>query len=182
MLDQLSTITGFDSVSESGIYSNEIHLSTETLTVRSFKGGEIAKGLYQEIKPKLASVGAKYAKSVYCAVIRQGKSLEIVNIKFSGSALSSLIESKVRDGDTLELSPSTEVLKKGATEYFAPKVVKVNTEVVLFQESLELDRTQLKPFFAQYKKAVPEIVINSVIENDLPEFDTSDIEYTLMPY
>ena len=28
VLDQLSTITGFDSVSESGIYSNEIHLST----------------------------------------------------------------------------------------------------------------------------------------------------------
>ena len=61
VLDELSTITGYDGKNKCGVYSNEIKdTKTEVLTVKSFKGGEIAKGLYADIKDKIKPMDYKY--------------------------------------------------------------------------------------------------------------------------
>ena len=50
----MHTVRGWSNSSESGIYSNEVqYIGQEELNVRSFKGGEIACGLWKDIKNKV---------------------------------------------------------------------------------------------------------------------------------
>lgn len=82
-LDEMSTIKGWHDSSASGIYSNEVRSTkSEELNVRAFKGGDLAKGIYQDIKLKVQSLGGHYCVSIYAFVNN-----EIVNISLKGSAL-----------------------------------------------------------------------------------------------
>ena len=66
VLDELHTIKGWNDATSSAIYSNEVKfISKETLTVKPFKGNEIAKGLYKDIKKKIVAAGGHYTKSIY---------------------------------------------------------------------------------------------------------------------
>jgi hypothetical protein len=171
IVDQLATITGFNDKSQSQIYSNEVHnIMNEPLRVKSFKGGDIVTGLYKEIVPQLNGTGAKYAKSVYGVVKKQSGTLELVNVQFSGSALTELIETKIKDGECILLSPSTEVCKKGKTEYYKPKIVKVNLDIQLYEDAKTLYKDVLLPYLNQYKAGKVEI---KNLENDLPEIDVN---------
>jgi hypothetical protein len=81
--DDMATIKGWHDASGSGIYSNEVKSTkTEPLSVRAFKGGEIASGLYQDIKFKVNSSGGDYHVSMYAEL-----GGEIVNFTFKGAAL-----------------------------------------------------------------------------------------------
>jgi hypothetical protein len=81
--DEMATIKGWHDASGSGIYSNEVKSTkTEPLSVRAFKGGEIANGLYQDIKSKVNSAGGDYHVSLYAEL-----NGEIVNFSFKGAAL-----------------------------------------------------------------------------------------------
>ena len=65
-LDELHSVKGWNDATSSGIYSNEVKfISKEILTVKPFKGNEIAKGLYKDIKDKVQSAGGHYVKSIY---------------------------------------------------------------------------------------------------------------------
>lgn len=89
VLDTLATIKGWDNISNSGIYSNEIkNIKTDILTIRT-KNGVEATGFYNDIKGKV--VGAKYCQSIYIAY-SENKVWQIANIQMKGSALSSWIE------------------------------------------------------------------------------------------
>lgn len=82
-LDSLSSIRGFDDASQSSIYSNEVKSTkNEQLVVRSFKGGELVKGLYQDIKLKIVEKGGHYNASLYAVIDGQ-----IVNISMKGAVL-----------------------------------------------------------------------------------------------
>lgn len=82
-LDELSTVKGWNDASSSGIFSNEVkYLSKEPMTVKAFKGGEIAKGLYNEIKERVKNAGGHYSKSVYI-MLEDGS---LANIQLKGSA------------------------------------------------------------------------------------------------
>lgn len=82
-LDELSTVKGWNDASSSGIFSNEVkYLSKEPMTVKAFKGGEIAKGLYNEIKERVKNAGGHYSKSIYI-MTEKG---ELANIQLKGSA------------------------------------------------------------------------------------------------
>ena len=82
-LDELSTVKGWHDASNSGIFSNEVkYLSKEPMTVKAFKGGEIAKGLYNEIKDRVKNAGGHYSKSIYI-MTEDG---ELANIQLKGSA------------------------------------------------------------------------------------------------
>jgi len=82
-LDELSTVKGWNDASESGIFSNEVkYLSKEVLTIKAFKGGILAKGLYNEIKEQVKNCGGHYSKSVYI-MTEDGK---LSNIQLKGSA------------------------------------------------------------------------------------------------
>jgi hypothetical protein len=81
--DEMATIKGWHDASGSGIYSNEVKSTkTEPLTVRAFKGGEIASGLYQDIKGKVNSAGGDYYVSLYAEL-----GGEVVNFTFKGASL-----------------------------------------------------------------------------------------------
>lgn len=82
-LDELSTVKGWNDASSSGIFANEVkYISKEPMTVKAFKGGEIAKGLYNEIKERVKSAGGHYSKSVYI-MMEDGA---LANIQLKGSA------------------------------------------------------------------------------------------------
>jgi hypothetical protein len=82
-LDELSTVKGWNDASSSGIFSNEVkYLSKEPMTVKAFKGGEIAKGLYNDIKERVKNAGGHYSKSIYI-MTEDG---ELANIQLKGSA------------------------------------------------------------------------------------------------
>jgi hypothetical protein len=82
-LDELSTVKGWNDASSSGIFANEVkYLSKEPMTVKAFKGGEIAKGLYNDIKERVKNAGGHYSKSIYI-MTEDG---ELANIQLKGSA------------------------------------------------------------------------------------------------
>lgn len=87
LLDTLSTIKGYSQSEGNGIYSNEVRNTvTDKLTVKVFKGGTIASGLYKEIKDQITSAGGKYAKSCYIAFYDENKKLTIGNLSLQGSS------------------------------------------------------------------------------------------------
>ena len=159
-LDKLNTIRGYHDQSKSGIFSNEVkNLSKEKLIVRSFKGGIIASGLYAEIKGKLE--GGKFSNSIYAAMITVSKddvTLELVNLQFYGSAIGSLIDARVNvdSGEVISLSPSTEKLTKGNTEYFAPVIKKHGKREDILAKCIEMDRELQNYLKTYFEKPVEE--------------------------
>lgn len=122
VLKEMATISGFHEPSQSGIYSNEVattNLKTQELTVKTSKGLTIAKGIYGDIKPVLATSGAKFAMAVYA--LMNG---ELVCLKLSGSSFSAWYDF-VADNRKAFLSNVVSILsvedkKKGATKYTQP--------------------------------------------------------------
>lgn len=84
VLDQLHTVSGWNDATQSGIYSNEVKfISKQVMTVKPFKGNEIAKGLYADIKEKIKNAGGHYVKSIYI-MLEDGT---LANIQLKGSAV-----------------------------------------------------------------------------------------------
>ncbi len=119
-LDEMSTVKGWHDSSSSGIYSNEVRSTkNEELNVRAFKGGDLAKGIYQDIKLKVQSLGGHYCVSIYAFVDN-----EIVNISLKGSALMTWSDFTKENrksflGNTIEVNSAAEG-KKGAVKYTTP--------------------------------------------------------------
>ena len=82
-LAQMHTVKGWNDSSQSGVFSNEVKfIGTEELNVRSFKGGDIVKGFYKDVKTEIKAAGGHYTKSVYVLV---GE--DIWNLQLKGSAV-----------------------------------------------------------------------------------------------
>lgn len=120
-LEHFHTVKGWNDASESGIYSNEVKfISKEELKVRAFKGGEIAEGIYSEIRSKLRDAGGVYHRSIY-VLSEKGN---IINIALKGAAVSAYsdfmnnFENQI-EGAWIEVN-SAEDKKKGATKYSTP--------------------------------------------------------------
>lgn len=95
VLDELATITGFDKPNKCGIYSNEVRNTVnDYLTVKSHKGGEIAHGLYQDIKDKVKAVGGKYTDNIYIAFKDELGKLVIGALRLKGAAFSAWMDFK----------------------------------------------------------------------------------------
>lgn len=85
VLDELHAVSGWNDSSSSAIYSNEVKfISKENVIVKSFKGGEIARGIYKEIKDKIVMNGGHYVKSIY-VMLEDGT---LANLQLKGSAVS----------------------------------------------------------------------------------------------
>ena len=94
LLDELSTVKGWHEASESGIYANEVRdLRSDALVVKSFKGGELATGLYTSIRDSIVAKGGHYHGSVYIAY-KDGDTLKLGNFGLKGAALSAWMEFK----------------------------------------------------------------------------------------
>jgi hypothetical protein len=122
VLDELHTIKGWNDATESGIYSNEVkYISKEIMTVKPFKGNEIAKGLYKDIKDKVVSAGGHYTKSIYI-MLENG---ELANLQLKGSAVQKWGEftqkTRSRLADEWVMVSKALEGKKGAVKFFTPE-------------------------------------------------------------
>jgi hypothetical protein len=172
VLDELHTIKGWNDATQSAIYSNEVKwISKDELIVKPFKGNEIAKGLYKDIKEKVKSAGAHYVKSVYC-MLEDGS---IANLQLKGAACQSYgdftakTRSRLSD-EWVEVSSAAEG-KKGAVKYTTPefKFQKClsDSEADLADEAFNTLEAYLKKYLI---KSEPVESVETEIEEDDLEF------------
>ncbi len=130
ILEHYHTVKGWNDASESGIYANEVLFTgSEEMTVKSFKGGEIAKGIYKEIKAKVNEAGGKYHRSIYAVT----NELEIINISIKGASVRSYSDFIDKESDRVFTTNWIEVSnfkegKKGSVKYTTP-VFKKSTDI-----------------------------------------------------
>jgi len=173
VLDELHTIKGWNDATSSAIYSNEVKwISKDELLVKPFKGNEIAKGLYKDIKEKVKAAGAHYVKSVYC-MLEDGS---IANLQLKGAACQSYgdftakTRSRLSD-EWVEVAKATEG-KKGAVKYTTPefKFEKClsDSEADLADEAFNTLEAYLKTYLT---KAEPVELVEAEVE------DEDDLEF-----
>jgi len=179
VIDELSTIAGFNDAFQTGVYSNEVHRPKEILHVRLFTkkdsplNKEISKmgciGTYAEIKGDIKSLGGKYAKSVY-ALINNNGAAELVNFKVKGSFLNAWIESGINtDRDGILIKECIQK-KKGTNTYFEPVIEPF--EITDKEKTQKIARKYydlLQKYFEQRKNYTDEQVI--VEEETKTEFN-----------
>lgn len=168
-LDEMHSVKGWSDSCQSAIYSNEVKfISKEIMTVKPFKGNEIAKGLYSDIKEKIKAAGAHYVKSIY-VMLEDGS---IGNIQLKGAACQSwgdfTNKNRSRLPDEWVTVKDFSEGKKGAVKFYTPNFA--------FDKSLsELEMEQADEAFGvleAYLKAY--LVKAEPIINDAPE-ETGDI-------
>jgi hypothetical protein len=165
LLDELSTVKGWHEPSESGIYANEVRdLRQETLIVRSFKGGELASGIYANIRDKIIANGGHYHGSLYIGY-KEGDALKLGNLGLKGAALSAWMEfkkaapsKKDASGKSLKAYFVDAVIitgfadgKKGGTKFRTPVFALKAVGEATNQQALALD-AELQAFLADYLK------------------------------
>jgi hypothetical protein len=122
VLDELHTIKGWNDATSNGIFSNEVkYISKEVMTVKPFKGNEIAKGLYKDIKEKIIAAGGHYVKSIYI-MLEDGT---LANLQLKGSSVQAWGEftqktrSRLTD-EWIEVKNAKDG-KKGAVKFSIPE-------------------------------------------------------------
>jgi hypothetical protein len=121
-LQHYHTVKGWNDASQSGIYSNEVYyIGSEPMTVRAFKGGTIAEGIYKDIKQDITNAGGKYHRSVY-VMMEDGS---IANLSFKGAVVrewSDFMEANKNlvDSQWIEVK-SAKDQKKGSIKYSTPE-------------------------------------------------------------
>jgi hypothetical protein len=152
VLDELSTITGYNKDNDCGIYSNEIHsLNDEILKVKTFKGGISIVGKYSEIKNDLKAIGGKFTKSIYAMLL--GKPNELVHFKFFGAAFSSWLDKRIDLNKCAVFVNETSQGKNGNVVYTFPifKAFPIpEAKKYILSEAVEMDK-QLQKYIVSYK-------------------------------
>lgn len=180
LLDELSTIKGWHDASDSGISSNEVrNMRLEPLTVRSFKGGDLANGLYADIKDRVAAVGGHYVSNLYIAA-KIGEHLQIASIQLGGAALSSWFEFRKASGPEL-YKKAIEVKsfkegKKGSVVFKVPVFSLVGLSDDTNNKAIELDKSlqaYLDEYFRQSKVDAPTPVVAETTEPEGESFETA---------
>jgi hypothetical protein len=122
VLDEMHCIKGWNDATKSAIFSNEVKfIGTETMTVKPFKGNEIAKGLYKDIKDKIVAAGGHYVKSIYI-MLEDGS---LANLQLKGSSVQAWGEftqktrSRLAD-EWIEVKTAKDG-KKGAVKFSIPE-------------------------------------------------------------
>ena len=182
LLDELATVQGWHDPSESAIYANEVRdTRQDTFVVRSFKGGEIASGLYANIKDRIVAAGGHFVSSCYLAY-KDDAGLKIGNIRFKGAALSVWMEFKKQCPAKKDATGKSvkayyvdavkiegfDQMKKGGTTFRVPKFSlsplseDTNKQAILLDEELQaylsdyLKRPRVEAAVAAGKSDVPQ--------------------------
>jgi len=196
VLDQLSTVTGFDDYYGTRYWSNEVrYIGKDELAVCVFVKGKdkskvkvLKKGTWKEIKGK---TDAKYAKSIY-AMAKIDDEYQLVNIKLAGACLTSWItflekiggDSAIY-GETVVSVDKVEKMKKGAVNYTTPifKIASKKLSQEAMDKAMELDAT-LQTYLDQYleTKQSPALAEESTEEVIEEEPDLTEEEGDLPPF
>jgi hypothetical protein len=148
-------------------------MKSETLTVKSFKGGLIAEGTYGNIHDTIVASGGKYCASVYIAY-KDSEGFKIGNIQFTGSSLGGWFEFRKESKNDLyskavQLTGKTEA-KKGATKYYVPvfKLIDVSQETDDIAGKLQ---EELKAYHKEYfSKTIP-VELEKELDNAKSEIE-----------
>jgi hypothetical protein len=174
VLDELHAIKGWNDATSSGIFSNEVKfISKETMTVKPFKGNEIAKGLYKDIKDKVVSAGGHYVKSIY-VMLEDGT---LANIQLKGSAVQKWGEftqkTRNRLPDEWVLVSKVVEGKKGAVKFNTPEFSFErsisDSEADLADEAFNTLENYLKSYLVKAEPIIEDVTDINVddIEDDL---------------
>lgn len=154
-LDQLATITGYNSQVKGGYYSNEVRNTAKEPFVIKLKGGVVSTGLYKNDQgvaqiPK----GAGYAKSIYLAHKTKTGEYIIGNFKAAGSALGAWIEFNNKfKPETGKVTISRGEVQQSPVGEFYPPVFKFEASTPEEDaEAVRLDR-ELQIYLSQYLSA-----------------------------
>lgn len=165
VLDVLSTVKGWNDADKLSYWSNEVRNTKEDLITVRTKNGVVMTGLYEQVKEKLSSKGAKYTQSVYVA-IKEGKNLVIGNLQLSGSSLTSFIEfAKGKKLTEIGVAvKSAKPMKKGATKYFEPVYEAITVTEATNATATKLD-VELQEYLTAYLSKNASAVATKVDEN-----------------
>jgi hypothetical protein len=175
VLDELHTVKGWNDASSSQINSNEVKfISRDEMVVKPFKGNEIAKGLYKDIKEKIKAAGGHYVKSVYC-MLEDGS---IANLQLKGAACQSYgdFTAKTRSRLTDEWVVVDKAIdgKKGAVKYTTPGFAfdksLSESEADLADEAFNTLEAYLKTYLSKIESESIGVVIEETIEDDDLDF------------
>lgn len=176
VLDELHTIKGWNDASSSNIYSNEVKfISKEVMTVKPFKGNEIAKGYYKDIKDKVVAAGGHYTKSIY--VMLEDGSLANIWLKGSGVQKWGDFTQKTRNrlADEWVIVSKAEDGKKGAVKFSTPSFSFANSisdeEANMADEAFNILESYLKTYLA---KADIDVILTGDIANDFNDMQDAD--------
>lgn len=179
VLDELHAIKGWNDATSSGIFSNEVKfISKEVMTVKPFKGNEIAKGLYKDIKEKVVSAGGHYVKSIY-VMLEDGS---LANIQLKGSAVQKWGEftqkTRNRLPDEWVVVAKTLEGKKGAVKFNTPEFTferSINdAEAEMADEAFNILETYLKAYLVKAEPVIEDEVIKNYKEE---EGEYGDLEF-----
>ncbi len=153
VLDELSSVRGWHDPSQSGIYSNEVKdTRTEILTVKAFKGGVIAEGIYRDIKDRVNAAGGHYSANVYLAFKDEKTEMVIGAMRFKGAALASWMEFKKENKEFYEKAVVIDGFtegKKGRIVYRMPKFSFATISSATMSICMDLDK-ELQNFLRSY--------------------------------
>ncbi len=178
VLDEMHCIKGWNDATQSAIFSNEVKfIGTETMIVKPFKGNEIAKGLYKDIKEKVKSAGGHYVKSIYI-MLEDGT---LANLQLKGSSVQAWGEftqktrSRLAD-EWIEVKTAKDG-KKGAVKFSIPEFTFLRSinddEANQADEVFNVLESYLKTYLA--KAEVP--VVESFDVADEIAGDLGDLEF-----
>lgn len=168
-LQHYHTVKGFSDASNSGIYANEVFwIGSEEMTVRSFKGGVIAEGLYKDIKPKIVNAGGKYHRSVY-VMLEDGS---VANFSFKGAVVKEWSDfygekENLLDNQWVEINEARDE-KKGSVKYTVP-VFTVGKPIGNEVAKMAQERADELKLFIEEKASARkiEVVEAETLEDDL---------------
>lgn len=171
VLDELHTIKGWNDATSSSIYSNEVKfISKEVMTVKPFKGNEIAKGLYKDIKEKIVAAGGHYTKSIY--IMLEDGSLANIQLKRSAVQKWGDFTQKTRNrlpDEWVQVATALEG-KKGAVKFWTPEFTFLQSlnadEANLADEAFNKLETYLKAYLIKAEPIVEDVTDNDV-DDDL---------------
>jgi hypothetical protein len=177
VLDELSTITGYNQRVGSGLFSNEVRSTKDDiLNVRSFKGGIQIIGKYQDIKDRITANMGKFCKSVYAMMITGPDKYELVNFKFHGASFggvekgrSGWMQKKVNTEKFGVVVKECEQGQVGAIKFMAPVFDAVNLNQNAIDAASEMDK-RLQKYLTGY--------FSQQIEKDVMELEPIEPETT----
>jgi len=176
VLEEMHTISGWNDATQSGIYSNEVKfISKETMTVKPFKGNEIAKGLYKDIKEKVKAAGGHYVKSIYI-MLEDGS---LANLQLKGSAVQGWGEftqkGKQRLVDEWVSVDKAIDGKKGAVKFTTPDFKFLQSITDVESELADDCFNTLETYLKTYLKKEEAILIEEIEEEVITE--EGDLEF-----
>src|SRR6056297_509635 len=177
ILEHYHTVKGWNDASESGIYANEVlYTGSEELHVKTFKGKDIAKGIYKEIRTQILDAGGKYHRSIYAVT----NDLEIINISLKGAAVSEYSNFIEKHSDRCFTTNWIEVKdvvegKKGAVKFTSPSF-SLSTKIK--------DASKLQPFAETLQKYMDDYMpkpsgerVGSVVDAYMEEKEEEDFPF-----